>query len=1000
MDQEKLREILLAFSTPDNEIIKSATNVFLQALESDPNTIISELFIYIKENSASTQRTQAFIQAKNFLYKINVEGKEDTLEGDTYQNIMLTLVQLLEEHKINDIESKYVFLIISSFIKTFILPGHWNQIFDVMWELADTKLSSHVIKFFSDYISYFKIDTITQLPEDFITKIVELLKFDSSDPEVIISSISLSFRLMSVISDFIPLLENIPQVISKLPDDKINASISLFDGFYQFNSHYINDYKESFVSLFLQIAQNTEREDFCRIAPLEIIRKMLTRDSFVRHYLNDNLNDLLQTLAICFQLNDREDPIYNAAAILLEEFVDDSESKNKVISTISDESLPDTILSVFYLYISNVQNIDKVIQFVQNQDSNVSKNAFETIDKYLHDQYKKLVRFKPGIIQELIDLLFAYVESVQGDDLPGIATLAQLAETLSTYNKEKLQSISPQLLQVQEKVFNSDSVRCIAAVAEAFPEEISQESLNLAVKSMELINNTNDEETTYALMIAVSKFAKCMPKDSFQEFVLQLMNMVKQVPETSAYQGLRIIAQQIKEPFAQFLPLFINYLFDTAMQPFEHFVSSEDKWDVDSFYGYSEYLLPGGSKMGIRNEQMYEISNALDSIADYATAVGNSFNEYFEQAFAAAVRGISTPYDTAVRVSGVNLFKVLTTINPSSIEEIYNILMRKIIGSSDQKEKADDETEIEPELEPKVAIINVIEKILRNEQCPPPARIQFLSAIPEIYTSTLALIRSDIDSEDFEEEYDNYLDFIWTISTILRFLYDKIPDEAGETFTKLHEVLVPFQEDGIPLLRQFSLAVWCDFLSYGPEKFVSQCDEMIPQVMEMINSSDAYIRRIALNSVGHIFEKKSVPASELDKILGILFVAATNEDAQNDENLFEGNDSAVSSFAILLKKRIPMGNASECIGQFIQMFPAEDDLEEAEIAYGYLFQLLWDADKNAEIAKFGQPICDALAQGLEIEVLNEKIKALIENKLKDSNGNIPSQVSQFLSLEQ
>ena len=147
-----------------------------------------------------------------------------------------------------------------------------------------------------------------------------------------------------------------------------------------------------------------------------------------------------------------------------------------------------------------------------------------------------------------------------------------------------------------------------------------------------------------------------------------------------------------------------------------------------------------------------------------------------------------------------------------------------------------------------------------------------------------------------------------------------------------------------------------------------------------------------------IFVNKEIPPSELDKILGVLYVAATNERAQEDESLFQGNDNALSSYALLLKKRIPMGDSAECINQFIQMFPAEDDIDEAKVAYSFLFELFWEAGNNEEISFFIDPIREKLAEGLEIESLAEPLKAIIEEKLKE--GNVPPQVSQFLSLDQ
>lgn len=153
---------------------------------------------------------------------------------------------------------------------------------------------------------------------------------------------------------------------------------------------------------------------------------------------------------------------------------------------------------------------------------------------------------------------------------------------------------------------------------------------------------------------------------------------------------------------------------------------------------------------------------------------------------------------------------------------------------------------------------------------------------------------------------------------------------------------------------------------------------------------------MALFGIGRIYERLNLNAQALDEIMNILFEAATNEEALENESYYVGNDNALSSYSLLLKQRIPMGNSTESIAKFVSMFPAEDDIEEAKISYLYLFELFVQAETNLEIAPLIQEISAKLFEAFEIPSISQEIIDGIQEYISKL-PNVPNYVANFLS---
>ena len=984
-----LNEILIAFSQPDNEIRAKAEEAFFNFLENDPNMVINSLFMIIENTQNTIIRMHGLINCQHFLFKERTRSSR-LLTLETYQSITKYITQFLQSKGFSEIELNYIFMIVDCLIPIIIIPGHWPQIFEIMWNLLSTSRCHSAITFFSHYISMFNLETVGSISPDVLERLPQLIMLDSPDPKVRIASISLTFNLMQFKSQLFDLLNVIPQVIGNLPDNDIDIAISQCVSVFQSNYSILGPYLDGFISAFIQIAMNDQHNESARISSIEAIEKMISRSPQVIRFLNENSGPLLQMFVNCFSNAQEFEGTYNSSILLFEKYIDNSpEAKKEFLANIApnEQALSPLALSTFYKYLPAVQNINKVIQLAGFSDRIVSQNAFDTIDELLHNNYQKLVTKNPGIIQTLLNVLFEFINN---NHFEAIEPLARLAESLVDYNKSVLQQIAPNLLSIINKVVNPASIRCIAAIASAFPNEISSNAINYATIAMKVVIDGTDPDSCYALMIAISTFAKCMPQNHLEEFVVNLMQYVNQNLEASMFLGIRIIAQQIGQHFSQFLPNIIPYLISTANQEIEKIVETSKIDNIQSTNDneYSVTYLPGNTQMAFRNEQFAEISSALDSLADYAIAVGPQYEPFYKQTLETAQYAINIVFDEQIRISAINLLSQLSKCNPNDSISIFTVILQSILNNA------------EPSVNVQKEMVCALERIIKSDNSPNDVRLSYLHHLPTMLELTLKNIRECIKDDEFEGvEDDNYLNLLWSFALALKFLYPILPNETGASFIELSKKLNSFQDEPVLLINQFSMAIWSDFLIDGPENYFVQCNSMLPQILLMIDSPDKDLRRMALFATGRVFNRVNMSAQDIDNILNKLYSAVNTKQAQEDESLYEGNDNALSSYAILLKKRISMGNSSQYISQYISMFPAEDDLDEAKIAYEFLFDLFWEASTNQEITQFAQQIFECLLEGLQIEVVNQLIKKIIETKLQ-SNSNVPQHVQQLISFIQ
>jgi hypothetical protein len=218
-----------------------------------------------------------------------------------------------------------------------------------------------------------------------------------------------------------------------------------------------------------------------------------------------------------------------------------------------------------------------------------------------------------------------------------------------------------------------------------------------------------------------------------------------------------------------------------------------------------------------------------------------------------------------------------------------------------------------------------------------------------------------------------------------------LTDDAVALFRALVARVGPgFENEPLVLIAQFSVALWTDFLAFVPLETLGEYRDVVNAIMEGINTQrDPGLRTLYLWGIGKVLERFPLGAEELDQVLGAIYGAIVAQQAEKD---FAGNDSGLSSYARLLKRRVALPAPDDAIEKFFQLFPARVDADEAAIAYEMLVGML----KGAEFAAYYEAIVAVLAAGLEVDEIGDVVRKVVGTAIEAFGHAIPPQFAVLL----
>jgi hypothetical protein len=478
-----------------------------------------------------------------------------------------------------------------------------------------------------------------------------------------------------------------------------------------------------------------------------------------------------------------------------------------------------------------------------------------------------------------------------------------------------------------------------------------------------------DDESRYALLVAVSKFVRAMSATQRDPFVSELFALG---PEVALCEGSRQVARDIGAAFAPVLPSIVPYLLQVAHQDVDMVICSVSNGRIGGTF------IPGQNKvLHFSVEQSRDMQRAIESLADYARATGRAFLPWVDDAVKSAnyVSGIVGDCSADLRASAA---KLLAAVGIAVAPESAGELADRLIELANPK--------IEVEIDVQARFIEAVRELAAES--PDTAAVCLLEHIPRIVEVAVVALRGDIDEDDRQ----GYLDLLWAAAGAIK---DHYPAESA--VAAFHETVAllgtQFENEPVIAVTQLAAALWVDFLTQAAPAQIAECETVVQSLIAVANSDkDNDLRRMGLFGIGRIFERLTLTAAELDPILGMLFDAAQ---ALEDDQWLEGNDCALSSFALLLRKRVKFEGADQFLSNFIQMFPVKADLDEADVAYGVLIELF--VSGNPVVEQFSEPITEAIAAGMANPALTEKVGSAIQKIVAERfDGTCPPQLAVFL----
>ena len=957
-----LSDLFDRMSASDNAVREPAEHQYFEMEKANPDEVMQMLISAASTDNVSL-RQRALIRIKVFM-SLHM-NYDEILSQPTIQGMMESLQQAVINTSLTPLEKTYTFLIIEQMIPRIVSKGFWPNIFGIMLEcVRNLQNSAQALRFFASYVS---ATHDQRIPDDLMGAICGLVSLDYQNPEDRAAVLSLIYSLCSRVPQVMDLFKIIPNAFLALPDERNIAdnAISDFSLWYKNNFAMVASACEGITIAFMQLAADAERSMATRISALEALVNMETRSPPIHRALVSNMDSVMQMLGICF--SNPYDPddeseisaVYNAALEFLETFLEKVPDGQKIFNEAFIGNLGSFTPHIIGAVISVnpiPQLFEQIVQFLGADDKVLVSNAVEGMSTLFRKEkfMRKLLRNEEAVS----NVASTMIDLAQKGKPQVLGALASLAEGIQDAGKlQLLERLAPTLLAIAQQVPTADAMRCAAAVGRGFPAAISSQALALATKAMQIVTAGTDAESEYALMIAVSVFASSMPPQELVEFVTQLMELAKSHPEICMWKGTRLIARNIGEQFGSFMPLLMPFLLEKTLQRVEITVA-----DTDEYRGGDDasVLVPGTNKvMKFKNEQFAEMCSAAESLADYAQALSASFEPFYADTVKGAAALTAVVFDEEVRMSGVTLFEGLAMAIPAHSGEIVDHLIKLYAD--------------EPLSQVQQAIMGALEKILELEQCPEAAKIQFVTVLPEIVQRALTDIRQSVTDDTFEgEEEDNYLNLLWSGASALKPLYAQIPAAAVESAKKVIEMLPQsLLGEEIDLIAQFTAAIWVDCLSFGPVEVLAQAQPLLAQLAEGAKSfKNADLRRLCLYGFGRILTRQPLDVAFADAILNLLYTAVKVDEAK-DEQFWEGNACAASSYGLILLKRLEGDGSAEQIGHFLEMFPPQSELEEVAIAYECLCSVL--NMLRPETEQFRAPVFAVISGGLSDEDIAETV---------------------------
>lgn len=858
---------------------------------------------------------------------------------------------------------RYPFDVLSRLMKLLVVDGGWSDIIAVLLNLLETSKQRYAIKCLNQYAN------ICRMESNMMDFLVKIFMMNASDEASKVQQVAVFLTICNYDANFFMNIGKVSQILLEINGLYVDETLQLIYDFLRKYEGEVRNFELITDALLSIINSNKSLEG--KIASAEFMNVIACADlvgiqnpQFFEESLMNCSDQLLGVIINVFSNQpDDEDPninsiLYDLMFELAEKLYSDTDTMDIFASLNSaDLSQFNDFCKSSIIRLCLTCGLNEIFQLMQCDNKLVQCNYVLGVKKMLSQDFVGYTQLNQQLISDIFEAL---ITLVQYNDL-ALDVIRVLFEGALENSCSHFLSSSISVIEalVQSKL-NYNTLFLVSVLAKNSPEQVYPLSVSILNKLLELLQT--EEPSQYLSLFCLSpNLIKVLPKE---EAIVITKNMLllanERLPDLLYETTIKILAEYFAKDFTrECIDIVIKPIIDLASQPISFAYLTVDERDDESMVSYYSHV--DDLKIGFKTEDVKRLSNCLENLVAIVEVLGQDAIKFGLELNKIINTQIQCEFDKDVRALAFSLVGSLMKIFPGKAgADQYMPLIKDYLTSP----------ALEPEITSRQKAFDTIKSVIEHPSTSDSTLLLLLEIIP---------LGLDAYLKEFEKygdkEAQDFLECAYSIMYVQRAVNLRAPELALKLFTNIILLIDNFNMNQHSIIQMLKVALTSDFI----EDIVDfpQADDLLNDVVAQGCQSEFIdVRRVAMYGIGRCIAKKQYSPEYLDDKLNFLYTLSSKEELRTAENEAV-TECAISSYVLILKKRLEYGNCNNHLLNLTNLLPVSDDISEAEVVYAFMVDIIHDPNMSNDIK---QSYIDAITFSAQIPDIRTLLRTIFNDK--------------------
>ena len=997
-----LAQIFTALSDQTGEGLQEAQEAIYQ-YENSPIDFINLLVAFIQTIDNERLQSYAAVYLNRVMNRLSATNQIAKFPDDFADHLKGSLLQFIQTNSSTTCMNNFLYAI--NTLVTF-YRGSWEGLLETMFSLCQTEKAHYAINVIAFYIEGCTID---DFDESAIAAFTEIFNKQYTDEKAQAEQFYLYLSMAHLsIELLVANLERASTILMGLSSSLGTQVAKIVDYFENLDT----EMKEAILPLFVTVLRCFETtNEGSKISVIESFANALEFPEVQALVLEQMELFLSEVMAIISTDAQKGSDQYSVNALfgLFENAFENQAIKELFIQNTQELYQTDNpyILAALARIYSPVEIMPTLISLLNEElDPTIYENILNALNELIINRFAEVTELNDEIMAQIFEAVGQKIDI----DFPYYKLAAKVVgslceSALENDHKSFVLAEAENILGLISNVLIPETMLIAASLVTADENnELAELSESVSNALIESLQNEDESEFENALELFQyeSNFLKKLSDEYKTEFIAKIAEIIEAtsgsersvsiVTQLGLGYCIKTIGKEIFQPYftiitAPILERLLNgasYGYDSVMDG----TQSNEK--------YSHFFVAGSNqRILIHNEEVDELIKALMNMSIIIDVIGADVTQiegFLENINKVISVSIKNPLDEKLRQNAYTLLGSVIMAIPETQESYHQVISRILLPSDDQRSMED--IVYEPENRVLTTDLKRTSEIICHDDKPPQSEYQqkiqpfitfFAQLLPAFVHLRFVELARDNEAKINSNVYQEYFDCLWETMVLMKNIEEHELSNEKEVsiaaYTAIMEIL-----GGISLtydvVETMKAGLTADFLEQIPH-YAGFSDAFLVIQEEIQQTENADARSTALYGFGRVLAKQdALSADQLDQMIDFLFGVLSGEDME-EEQFQNGRENGVSSFAILLKKRMTMGGGVEHLEQFLQLLPVYIDADESTIVYSFMVDCL-----NMSLP---QEIKDAIFQVLAVCLQDEDAKETVTAIVSKLLDRIPSQ---------